>query len=105
MKTINTAELEELRDNGERFYLINVLSEKDFEEEHIPGSVNIPVDRLKDEATEKFDREDRIVVYCASEDCGASENAARDLDQLGFQNVQDYEPGLKGWKEAGNNTV
>lgn len=101
MDTITRDELLELREGDEDFYLVNVLSVSQFEEGHIPGSICIPLDHLEDVAPDKFEEDDTIVVYCASESCQASPKAAELLDSLGFTDVRDYEEGLKGWKEAG----
>lgn len=101
MDTISRDELVELRESGADFYLVNVLSVQQFEEGHIPGSICIPLDHLEDVAPDKFEEDDTIVVYCASESCQASPKAAELLEDLGFTDVRDYEEGFKGWKEAG----
>lgn len=102
VETITTEELEEMRQNGEEFVLLDVLGEDHFEDGHIPGAVNIPLDRLAHEALDSFEKDQRIVVYCKDTDCQASPKAAEKLEKLGFENVLDYEVGLEGWKESGN---
>ncbi|MDY6788374.1 MAG: rhodanese-like domain-containing protein [Candidatus Nanohaloarchaea archaeon] len=101
MKTISRGELKKKLDSGEDFHLVNVLSQDHFEQQHIPKSINIPLDQLEDEAPKKFDKGDEIVVYCASEECQASPKAAKKLSEMGFKKVKDYEGGVKDWKEAG----
>lgn len=87
-------------DPREGFALVNVLSREDFEKEHIPGSINIPL--LNIETVEKkFDKGKEIVVYCASESCPASEKAASKLEERGFRNVVDFRDGTDGWKKSG----
>lgn len=98
--TIARDALKEKLDNGEEFTLVNVLSAEQFEDEHIPGSINIPLDQLADEAEDRFDKDDEIIVYCASPSCQASPKAAKKLESLGFTNVADYEGGLTDWKDA-----
>jgi rhodanese-related sulfurtransferase len=44
--------------------LIEVLPKEEFEEEHLPGAVNIPLRRIDTEATERLDRSRPVVVYC-----------------------------------------
>lgn len=105
METLSTGELEDLQDSDEEFILIDVLSEESFEEEHIPGSINIPVKDIGEEAREKLSRDQKIVVYCKSVNCEASEDAARKLQKIGFDNVKDYAPGLKAWKNSDNSTI
>ncbi len=100
MDTITRDELKEKLDNDE-VTLLNVLGRENFEEQHIPGSINIPMDRLEDEARERLDKDNEIVVYCASEGCQASPKAAKMLEEMGFSNVKDYEGGMNDWVEAG----
>lgn len=104
VNTISAEELEQKFKNDEDFTLVDVLAEDHFAEEHIPGAVNIPLDQIGSEAIERFDKDDDIVVYCKDEECQASPKAAEKLESLGFTNVKDFEAGIKGWKEAGNET-
>ncbi len=101
MKTIKRDELKKKLEKNEDFHLVNVLSEDSFERKRLPKSINIPLDQLEKEAPERFDKNDDIVVYCASEKCQASPKAAKKLSELGFNNVKDYEEGVEGWKDAG----
>ncbi len=105
MQTITREQLEEKLENDDDFTLVNVLSHEQFEQEHIPDSINIPMDQIEETAPDRFDPDDDIVVYCASESCQASPKAAKKLDELGFTNVKDYEGGLAEWKDAGNETA
>ncbi|MFP4024049.1 MAG: rhodanese-like domain-containing protein [Thiohalospira sp.] len=100
MKTIKRDELKEKLDNNE-VKLVEVLSEEDYNKEHIKGAINIPLERIGTEAKDKFDKDDQIVVYCSNFDCSASPAAAKKLDNLGFKNVFDYQGGKKDWKDAG----
>ncbi|MBC5792758.1 MAG: rhodanese-like domain-containing protein [Nanohaloarchaea archaeon] len=104
MEKLTTEQLESMREQKE-VNLVDVLSEEHFENEHIEGAINIPLDEIGSKALEKFDKDEEIVVYCKDTECSASPKAAKKLEKLGFQNIKDYEVGLKGWKEAGNTTV
>ena len=42
-----------------------------------------------------------MVVYCADEDCEASEIAANKLTDVGYSNVLDFAGGKKAWTDAG----
>lgn len=101
MDTITTEELQQLKDSGKPFKLVDVLSTDHFQEEHIDGAVNLPLEDIASEAMNRFDMEDEIVVYCKDEGCSASPKAAEKLLSIGFQNVRDYEGGLEAWKEEG----
>ena len=104
MDTITTEELEQLKQSGKPFKLVDVLSTEYFQEEHVEGAVNLPLEDIASEAMNRFDMEEEIVVYCKDEDCSASPKAAAKLKSIGFQNVKEYEAGLEGWKQAGNPT-
>lgn len=101
VESISAKELKNRLESDEDFKLINVLSEESFNEEHIPGSRNIPTAKIDKKAEEELDKSEEIIVYCASFQCGASPKAAQKLEEFGYKNVIDYEGGMKKWKEEG----
>ncbi len=103
MKKIDAAQLKEMRANR-RPLLVNVLDEAKFVREHIPASINIPGGRkdFTEEVQRRLGGKDQpVVVYCASISCQASPQAARRLDEAGFEQVYDFEGGMEEWKQAG----
>jgi rhodanese-related sulfurtransferase len=54
--------LRELLDSGPQ--LVEVLPAEEFEEEHLPGAVNIPLKELDAESTATLDKSNPVVVYC-----------------------------------------
>jgi rhodanese-related sulfurtransferase len=44
--------------------LIEVLPSQEYEEEHLPGAVNIPLKSLDAETTRKVDPDRPVIVYC-----------------------------------------
>lgn len=100
IKFISIEQLLEMKENGEKFKLVDVLSPESYEEGHIPGAVNIPLGKLEKEA-KTLNKNDVIVVYCASYACHASTLAFKILFDLGFKNVLDFKAGKKGWEDAG----
>jgi rhodanese-related sulfurtransferase len=44
--------------------LVEVLPEAEFEDEHLPGAVNLPLKTLDRERTRQLERERPIIVYC-----------------------------------------
>lgn len=103
MQAINRKDLEGMNEaSKEDFVLVNVLSPEAFRKAHIRTSINLPHEdpeftRLAEKVA--GDKSRKIVVYCASFDCDASEKAARKLDEAGFKQVFDYEGGTKDWLE------
>jgi rhodanese-related sulfurtransferase len=49
---------------GQRIQLVDVLPRDEYEEEHLPGAVNLPLRRVETEATTKLDPSRPLVVYC-----------------------------------------
>ena len=103
MREINAHELRKLRDRKDNFLLLNVLQPEEFREEHISGSENIPVNdpEFVKKATSTLGSKDKkVVVYCASTECDASEKATKMLEEAGFTNVYDFAGGMREWREA-----
>jgi rhodanese-related sulfurtransferase len=44
--------------------LVEVLPREEFEEEHLPGAINIPLKQLTEQATASLDKERPVIVYC-----------------------------------------
>lgn len=51
-------------DSGEQMLLVNPLSDIEFNEGHIPGSVNIPLQQIKSTDRLPADKSVAIVTYC-----------------------------------------
>jgi len=103
MRTQSTEELKQKIDGHERFTLINVLPQSEFESTMIPGAHSIPLETLNF-ATQveqlAGDRDQPVVLYCASEMCPASTTAAQQLEKCGFDDVSVYKGGAKAWQES-----
>jgi rhodanese-related sulfurtransferase len=54
--------LRELLDAGAQ--LVEVLPAEEYEEERLPGAVNIPLKTLDAQSTAKLDKGKPVVVYC-----------------------------------------
>ena len=59
---IGRDEVRRLLDNGAQ--LVEVLPEGDYEDEHLPGAINIPLKELDRETTRQLQREQPVIVYC-----------------------------------------
>jgi rhodanese-related sulfurtransferase len=44
--------------------LIEVLPAAEYEDEHLPGAINIPLKELDRETTRKLDRGRPVIAYC-----------------------------------------
>ncbi len=81
---IGTLQARSLGENGA--VLLDVRSEKEFEEYHLEGSINIPHTEIIRRADEKIkDRNTKIIVYCSA--FKRSIQAYRTLKYMGYKNV------------------
>jgi rhodanese-related sulfurtransferase len=44
--------------------LVDVLPQDEYEEEHLPGAINIPLRELDRETIARLNREAPVIVYC-----------------------------------------
>jgi rhodanese-related sulfurtransferase len=98
-KSIVRDEVRELLERGAQ--LVEVLPPEEYEEEHLPGALNIPLRRIKAEARERLDPSRSVIVYCWDSACDLSPRAAWRLESLGFGEVYDYSAGKLDWISAG----
>lgn len=59
---VNRAVLQRLLDAGAQ--LVEVLPNDEYDEEHLPGALNIPLKTLTASAVAHLDPKEPIVVYC-----------------------------------------
>ena len=76
--------------------LIDVRDESEWRRDAIPGSVNVPLEHLRERLTKI--PEGPIVVYCRTGE--RSSTAASLLEQTGRMNVVDLVGGIAAWSEA-----
>ena len=101
-KTITRSDLERRLADGTPLVLLEALPEGYFLKGHLPTARNRPHDRVRELAPTLLPRKDAaIVVYCANRTCRNSEDAARALARLGYEDVSVFPGGKQEWEEAG----
>ena len=60
---IDRAELQRLI-HDEEGQLVEVLPPDDYDDEHLPGAINIPLKTIDRETTRQLDRTKPVIVYC-----------------------------------------
>jgi rhodanese-related sulfurtransferase len=100
MKIITISELhKEMLENAKNIIIINVLPEKEYNDCHIPQSINIPLADLASKIS-SIDRNKKIIVHCAHQNCLASTRAYDILQTAGFTNLYDYKGGMREWAQS-----
>ena len=60
--SIARGEVQRLLEEGAQ--LVEVLPREEYEEEHLPGAINIPLKELNRETAAQLNREAPVIVYC-----------------------------------------
>ena len=93
MKNIKPEEVAEVLAQGAT--LLDVRTEDEFLDGHIPGAINIEIGEMSDEDIEQLDKEKTYVLYCRSG--GRSSRAAQMLEALDFGDIYNLEGGYMEW--------
>ncbi len=82
-------------ENGE-FVILDVREQEEYDEEHIPGAVLLPVGMIDEETAAGVipEKDTVVLVYCRSGN--RSKTASRALAELGYTHVYEF-GGIKDW--------
>ncbi len=61
-QVFSVSEVKQLLERGAQ--LVDVLEADEFEHDHLPGAINIPLKRLDASAAARLDRNRPVLVYC-----------------------------------------
>ena len=59
---IDRTEVQKLIDRGAQ--VVEVLPPDEYEEDHLPGAISLPLRRIETEAVRTLDRARPVIVYC-----------------------------------------
>ncbi len=99
-KSITAEELTEQIQLSRAPLILDVRSEKEYAEGHIPGALNIPHDQLLNRLSEiDAAKTEEIVVHCRSGH--RAEIAKKVLIEAGYSNIRDLDGHMNGWRSGG----
>ncbi|MBD2105135.1 rhodanese-like domain-containing protein [Leptolyngbya sp. FACHB-261] len=102
---ITRQELKAKLDAGKALNLVEALPASYYQEKHLPGALNLPLNQIEALASTLLpDKSAEVIVYCADDVCQNSSTAAKRLEALGYTNVRDYHEGKQDWVKAGLST-
>jgi rhodanese-related sulfurtransferase len=61
-KGIDRNEVQRLLSEGAQ--LVEVLPREEYEEEHLPSAIHLPLRRIETEARDRLDQDRAVIVYC-----------------------------------------
>lgn len=90
-------------EKGENVIPLDARKTAAYENEHIPGAINIPHREINEESTKELDKSATYVCYCTGIGCNASTHGALKMTKLGFK-VKELTGGIEWWKFDGHAT-
>ena len=92
---ITAEEAKKIMDTESEYVILDVRTEEEFAQGHIPGAILIPDYEIREEAESSLpDKDALILVYCRSG--RRSKNAAQILAELGYTNSREF-GGILDW--------
>ena len=92
---ITAAEAKKIMDTEEGYIILDVRTQEEYNESHIPGAILIPNTEIDGRAEEVLtDKDQLILVYCRSG--RRSKMAAEALVELGYTNIKEF-GGIIDW--------
>jgi rhodanese-related sulfurtransferase len=89
--------------SGQKAVIVDVREESEWNEQHIPGAIHIPLGQLNERLAELKEYKDSpVIAQCRSGKRSAK--AADVLTSAGFSKVYNMEGGILAWDKAGLKT-
>jgi len=101
IKAVDIDEAYSMFENGYTF--VDSRDQWEFAEGHIKGAVNFPYIEFEIDhpMLSKLDKDENLVIYCSSTECGLSTKLAVELLKLGYRNLYVLPEGWDKWVEKG----
>ena len=92
---ITAEEAKQIMDSEEGYIILDVRTQEEYDEGHIPGAIVISHEKIADKAEEVLTEKDQLIlVYCRSG--RRSKLAAEALVKLGYTNIKEF-GGIIDW--------
>jgi rhodanese-related sulfurtransferase len=85
-------------DRGDKFTLVDVREESEWQKDHLPGAVHMSKGVIERDVEQKVpDLNTEMILYCGGGFRSAL--AADNLQKMGYKNVISMDGGIRGWRE------
>lgn len=92
---MTSQEAKEIMDTKTGYVIVDVRTQEEYDQGHIPGAISIPNETINDKKLAELKNLDQmILVYCRSGN--RSRQAAKKLADIGYTNVIDF-GGIISW--------
>jgi rhodanese-related sulfurtransferase len=98
VRETNVDEVKARLDRGDKFVLVDVREDREFEADHIAGAIHLGKGIIERDVEAKYPALDTpLVLYCGGGFRSAL--AADNLQKMGYTNVISMDGGIRGWRE------
>ena len=100
VRETNVADVKRRMDSGEKFLLVDVREDNEWEKGHVPGAVHMGRGVIeRNIETQVPETSAKMILYCG----GGFRSAlvADNLQKMGYTNVESMDGGWRGWVAAG----
>jgi rhodanese-related sulfurtransferase len=98
VRETNVDEVKARLDRGDKFVLVDVREDREFDADHIAGAVHLGKGIIERDIESKYPALDTpLVLYCGGGFRSAL--AADNLQKMGYTNVISMDGGIRGWRE------
>jgi len=100
VKETNVEDVKRRMENGEKFLLVDVREDNEWEKGHVPGAVHMGKGVIeRDIEVQVPEATTKMILYCG----GGFRSAlvAENLQKMGYINVESMDGGWRGWVAAG----
>jgi rhodanese-related sulfurtransferase len=98
VRETNVEEIKARMDRREKFVLVDVREDNEFDKDHLPGAVHLGKGIIERDIEAKYsDLSTPLVLYCGGGFRSAL--AADNLQKMGYTNVISMDGGIREWRE------
>jgi rhodanese-related sulfurtransferase len=98
VKEVSIDEVKTRLDRGDKFVLVDVREESEYDKDHLPGAIHLGKGIIERDIEERVpDLDAPLVLYCGGGYRSAL--AADNLQKMGYTNVLSMDGGIRGWRE------
>lgn len=99
-KGVKVVAAPEVRDilKTKKAVVVHTLSRIEYALQHIPGSINIPIDEIGTSEKMPESKNTPIVFYCNGKACPYSRRASETAVELGYTKINWFQGGIKSWR-------
>jgi rhodanese-related sulfurtransferase len=100
VRETNVDEVKAMLDGGEKFLLVDVREESEWQKDHLPGAIHLGKGVIERDIEQRVpDLNASLILYCGGGFRSAL--AADNLQKMGYTNVVSMDGGVREWREKG----